>query len=59
MWICLLWIAQFALALAALFYLLQGYTLALALGLATAAVAVYRARTDNEWTTQPWRDVDD
>jgi hypothetical protein len=56
----LLWIVQIALVLATLYSLLQGeYTLALVVGLATAAVAIYRDRTDNKWTARPRRDGDD
>lgn len=56
----LLWIVQITLILATLYYLFQGeYTIALAIGIATVGMVIYRERTDNKWRIKPWRDGDD
>jgi hypothetical protein len=56
----LLWALQIALVFGALYCLWRGdITGALIVGAVTATLAIYRARTDNEWKTKPWRDGDD
>lgn len=56
----MLWAVQVSLVLAALFFLWQGkLATALVIGIAAAALSVYRDRTDNAWKVHPWRDGED
>jgi len=56
----MLWATQLGLILGALYSMWHGaYTIAVLVGVAAGALAIYRDWTDNPVKTRPWRDGDD